>query len=390
MSSENRSRGFPFIFAWLVAVAFVAFAGCLQPSAVRPADRTSGISDTIRYARGFLIEQYPGYKEVSIIDRKAGRTDTLHFLLVKQGVTPPAGRAGLPVIVTPVKSLAVLSSMHVAMAEFAGAADRITGLGNTEYVTSPIVRAGIRAGKVKQVGIDAEINSEAVIALHPDVVLTMSNPEAGPGAYKTLADAGITVLPDADWLETTPLGRAEWVKLFGALLDKEQMIDQKFDSLARRYQRLAAIGSNASPRPSVITDMPFRGTWYVPAGESFVAQFLRDAGADYHWSGIRGTGSLPLSFEAVVPVALKADYWLNLGLVDSKADIAAKDNRFTSFKSFRTGELYNYNRRINELGSNDYWESGSVHPDLVLGDLIRILHPGLLPPDSLFYYKQLK
>jgi iron complex transport system substrate-binding protein len=384
--SDNRSSGFLFFFAALIWIGI----GCRQPSVRPAADRPVQPRTTIRYAHGFRIDYYQGYRDVSILDRKPGRTDTLHYLLVEEGVGPPAGRPGLPVIVTPVKSMAVLSSMHVAMAEFAGVADRITGLGSTRYINSPIVRAGIRAGKVKQVGVDAGINNEAVIALHPDVLLTMSNPEAGGGAYKTLTDAGIPVLPDADWLETTPLGRAEWVKLLGALVDKEELVDKRFDSLAQIYQRLAAIGSKASPKPSVITDMPFKGTWYVPAGESFVAQFLRDAGADYHWSDSKGTGSLALGFETVAPVALKADYWLNLGNVDSKADVAARDNRFTSFRAFQTGALYNYNRRINDLGSNDYWESGSMHPDLILADLIRILHPGLLPGDSLYYYKQLK
>lgn len=374
------------LFAATVPICF----GCRQPSAKQSAERPVDSGSTIEYARGFVITHYRGYRDVGIIDRRGGRTDTLHYLLVDEGVTPPADRTGLPVIVTPVKSMAVLSSMHVAMAEFAGVADRITGLGNIQYVSSPVVRADIRAGKVKQVGIDAEINSEAVIALHPGVVITMSNPDAGTGAYKTLTDAGIPVLPDADWLEKTPLGRAEWVKLWGALADKEDAVDKKFDSLVRSYQRLAAIGSQASPKPGVITDMPFKGTWYVPAGESFVAQFLRDAGADYHWSGTKGTGSLPMSFEAVAPVALKADFWVNLGAVDSRADVAAKDSRFTSFRSFQTGAMYNYNRRVDDLGSNDYWESGSMHPDMILADLIRILHPGLLPQDSLYYYKQLK
>jgi iron complex transport system substrate-binding protein len=378
------------MFRFLFILVLLFPAGCRQPSTAKPADRPVGVVDTIHYAHGFFIVRYPGYRDVGIIDRRAGRADTLHFLLVEQGVAPPADRSGLPVIVTPVKSMVVLSSMHVAMAEFAGVADRITGLGSIQYVYSPIVRAGIRAGKVKQVGIDAGINNEAVISLHPDLVLTMSNPQAGAGAYKTLADAGIPVIPDADWLETSPLGRAEWVRLWGALVDKDAMVNKKFDSLVQSYQRLAAIGSQASPKPTVITDMPFKGTWYVPAGESFMAQFLRDAGADYHWSDTKGTGSLPLSFEAVAPIALKADFWLNQGLVDSRADVGAKDSRFASFKSFQTGNLYNYNRRINDLGSNDYWESGSMHPDLILADLIRILHPGLLPQDSLYYYKQLK
>ena len=121
-----------------------------------------------------------------------------------------------------------------------------------------------------------------------------------------------------------------------------------------------------------------------------MAQFLRDAGAGYHWSNSKGTGSLPLSFESVAPEALTADFWLNVGYVDSKKDILAKDTRYGSFHAFRTGAVYNNNNRTNDLGSNDYWESGAVNPQLVLADLIRILHPGLLPADSLVYYKQLK
>jgi iron complex transport system substrate-binding protein len=386
MFSDNSSPAFLFFFA----AGLLFGIGCNQPSGRSSSDRLVQPRCKIRYAKGFHIDDYQGYRDVSIVDHKAGRTDTLHYLLVEEGINPPADRPGLPVIVTPVRRMVVISSMHVAMAEFAGVADRITGLGSIQYINSPIVRAGILAGKVKQVGIDAGINNEAVVAMHPGVLIAMSNPDAGGGTYKTLTDAGIPVLADADWLETTPLGRAEWVKLMGALVDRDELVDKKFDSLAQSYQRLAAIGSQASPKPSVITDMPFKGTWYVPAGESFMAQFLRDAGADYHWSATRGTGSLPLSFEAIAPVALKADYWLNLGNVDSRADVAANDNRFTSLRAFQTGALYNYNRRINDLGSNDYWESGSMHPDLILADLIRILHPGLLPEDSLYYYKQLK
>ena len=136
--------------------------------------------------------------------------------------------------------------------------------------------------------------------------------------------------------------------------------------------------------------MPFKGTWYMPAGESYMAQFLRDAGASYHWSDSKGTGSLGLSFETVAPEALRADYWLNVGYVDSRADITAKDPRYATFHAFKTDAIYNYNNRVNDLGANDYWESGAVNPQLVLADLIHILHPGLLADDSLMYYKQVK
>ncbi len=316
--------------------------------------------------------------------------DTLDYLLVPQGMAVPAGHPSAQVIITPVQSLIVMSSMHVAQSDFVGVADRIIGLGNGHYVNSTIVRAGITSGKIKLVGMDANLNNEQVVTLHPGVLMTMSNPESAFGQYKTLIDAGIPVLPNAEWLETTPLGRAEWVKLVGALTDREAFVNRKFDSVEQAYQQIAKIGSGATVKPSVIIGMPFKGTWYTPAGESYMAQFLRDAGADYHWSDTKGTGSLALTFESVAPVALTADYWLNVGYVDSKNDILSKDPRYNTFHALQTGAIYNNNKRVNDLGSNDYWESGAVNPQPVLADIIRILHPGLLPADSLYYYKQIK
>jgi len=344
----------------------------------------------LSYAHGFRIDYYEGYREVSVVNQMAGHADTLHYLLVDSGVAAPTDRPGIPVITTPVRQLAVQSSVHVALADFAGVADRITGLGNFQYINSPAVRARIKSGQVKEIGIDSRINSELVISMHPGVLIAMTNPDAAFGLYKPLMDAGIPVMPDAEWLETTPLGRAEWVKLIGALVDKEEFVDQKFDSVARAYEHLAAIGTAAKDKPTVIVNMPFKGTWYMPAGGNYQTQLLRDAGATYPWAGSKGTNSLSLTFEAVAPVALKADYWLNMGYVDSKSDILAKDSRYGGFHAFQTDALYNFNKRVNDIGSNDYWESGIVSPHLILADLIRILHPGLLPQDTLYYYKQLK
>ncbi len=344
----------------------------------------------IKHAKGFRIDYYDHYKLVSIFNPTGSKTDTLRYLLVPAGSTPPPGHSGVPVITTPVKSLVVQSSMHVALADFAGVADRITGLGSLLYISSPVVRQRIKSGEVKEVGLDNTLNNELLIALHPGVLLTMSDPEAATGKNRTLQDAGIPLLPVAEWMETTPLGRAEWVKLLAALVNREDVVNPKFDSVEQEYLKLAAIGSKASDRPSVIIGMPYKGSWFMPAGGSYMSQFLRDAGAAYHWGDTEGSGSLTMNFETVAPEALKADYWLNVGTADSKAAIAAGDSRYTQFHSFRTGAIYNDTRRTNDLGSNDYWESGAVNPQLILADLIRILHPGLLPNDSLFYYKQLK
>lgn len=346
-------------------------------------------TSVVRYAHSFRIDYYDHYKLVRIYNSLSGKMDTLEYLLVQRGYPLPAGYPKAQVIHIPVKTIIGMSSMHIALADFAGVADRVIGLGSLQYVTSPDVRKNIKAGKIAQVGLDNNMNNEMILTMHPDVLMDMGNPDASFGRYKTLTDAGVPVLLNVEWLESNPLGRAEWVKLMAALVNKEALVNRKFDSLAAAYEKLAQMARQIDVKPSVIIGMPFKGSWFVPAGESYVAQFLRDAGASYRWSDSKGVGSLSLNFEAVAPEALTADYWLNVGDVNTKADIAAKDQRYTSFRPFKTGQIYNYNKLVNDMGSNDYWESGAVNPHVILADLIRIVHPELLPDHSLVYYKQL-
>jgi iron complex transport system substrate-binding protein len=344
----------------------------------------------IHYSHGFSIEYYDHYKLVSVLNYLAGTKDTLRYLLVPEGYPAPKGYPGAQVIHTPVRTIIGMSSMHIALAAFAGVAGRITGLGSLDYVSSREVRNNIKSGKVVAVGLEGTMNNELIITMHPGVLIATGNPDAGFGRYKTLTDAGVPVLLNNEWLETTPLGRAEWVKLMGALVDKEAWVDKKFDSIARLYNDLAQTGRRTRDKPHVIIGMPFKGTWYMPAGESYMAEFLRDAGAGYHWYDSKGVGSLALSFESAAPEALTAPFWLNVGDVDTKKEITDKDIRYGSFLAFRTGNLYNNNRQTNDQGSNDYWESGAVYPQVVLADMISILHPGLLPGHQLVYYKQLQ
>lgn len=389
---------FKFRISSLVFLCLLLAASCKDAKQNDKKDTSSltTVTDTIsgkasvQYARGFSITYHDHYKLVKILNRLNNQTDTLQYLLVQTGFPAPAGFPKAQVINIPVKTIIGMSSMHVALTDFVGISDRITGLGSLQYITSPVVRGNIKTGKVAEVGLDGNLNNELIISMHPGILIDMANPEAGFGKFKTLIDAGVPVLLNTEWLENTPLGRAEWVKLIAALVNKEDEVNLKFDSLAREYNRLAELGRKAATKPSVIIGMPFKGDWFVPAGGSYMAEFLRDAGAGYKWSDTKGVGSLELNFESVAPEALKADYWLNVGYVDKKTDIAAKDTRYTSFKPYKTGQLYNNNLRVNDIGSNDYWESGGVSPQIILADMIRILHPELLPDHQLVYYKQLK
>ncbi len=345
---------------------------------------------TVKYAKGFTVAYHGSYKVVNILNHFEDQVDTLRYVLVPRGITPAISYPNAQVIQIPVRRMVGMSSMHVALVDFLESAEVLAGLGNLKYVSSAGVRKNITAGKVKEVGKGEEVNEELLITMQPDLLMATGSPDAKFSRYNTLMDAGIPVLMNSEWLETTPLGRAEWVKLMAVLLNKEALVNQKFGQLEKEYHRLAALTQKATIKPSIITGMPFKGTWSVPDGDSYMARFLQDAGTTYHWAKVQGKGSLHLDFERVAPVALQADFWLNVGYVDSKEDIVAKDVRFKDFRPFRQGAIYNNNKRVNDIGSNDYWESGAVNPHLILADLIKILHPELLPQHKLVYYKQLR
>ncbi len=343
----------------------------------------------VKHAKGFTLSYHGNYKVVHILNHFENHSDTLQYILVQRGTPPPPHYPDAQVIEIPLRRLVGMSSMHVGLIDFAESADVLVGLGNLKYVSSSRVIQNIAAGKVKEVGNGGEMNNELLISMQPDLVMAVGSPDATFSRYQTLVGAGVPVLLNTEWLETTPLGRAEWVKLMAALLNKEELVNKKFAYVEKEYLRLAALTKGTISKPNIITGMPYKGTWAVPDGDSYMAHFLKDAATTYHWSDIAGKGSLQLDFESVAPVALKAHFWLNVGYVDSKEDIAAKDVRYKDFRPFELGTIYNNNKRVNDRGANDYWESGAVSPHLILADIIRILHPELLPEHELVYYKQL-
>lgn len=349
------------------------------------------IKTDIHHARGFRIEYFKDFKLVSIINPFGGEGDTLQYILQKKGAAMPDGYSRAQRIEIPVKNLVAMSSMHVGLLGFLNAEEVLTGLGSLQYVYSPKVISLIKAGKIAEVGRDQGLNDEKVIEMRPGLVMTIGNPGGKMDHYRILKEAGIPVLINSEWVEQTPLGRAEWVKLMAALLDKEVLVNEKFAQVEAEYERLSALTQKAKTKPTVLSGLNTKDAWFLPAGNSYMARFFEDAGADYHWHNTPATGSLPLSFEAVYPFALTADYWLNVGFDshDTRKSIIAQDARYADFKATRTGKLYSYNRLVSDQGSNDFFESGSVNPHTVLADMIRIFHPGLLPDHQLVYYKQL-
>ena len=352
----------------------------------------AGEKVAIHHAKGFSIKYFTNYKVVTIVSPFEKTADTVRYVLVQRGTAHPKGFSSNQIIEIPIRNLVAMSSMHVGLISFLDAEDILVGLGDLKYVSSPKVIERIKAGKIAELGKGQSINEEKLITMHPDLLMAMGSPVARMDRYTTVNEAGVPVLINSEWVETTPLGRAEWVKLMAALLNKEKEVNEKFAQVEKEYNRLTALTRNVSPKPSLISGINSKDAWFVPDGDSYMTKFFHDAGATYHWSNTKATGSLPLNFEAVYPIALKADFWLNVGIgnLESKQDVLAKDARYADFKAFKTGQIYSYSKQINERGSNAFWESGAVNPQVVLADLIKILHPNLLPKHELVYYKQIK
>ncbi|WP_234735058.1 ABC transporter substrate-binding protein [Tellurirhabdus bombi] len=389
---------FRFFFGtWLVGLSGLLLS-CSSASTLTEQSETAATSKdyfaektAVRYAKGFRIKYFNNYKLVEIMNPFEQKADTIRYVLVQRGTPHPDGYAKSQIIEIPLRSLVAMSSMHVGLVGFLEAEDILVGLGNLKYVSSSKVIQRIEAKKVVEVGKDQTIDEERLITMHPDLLMAVGSPVSRMDRYRTLTDAGVPVLINSEWVETTPLGRAEWVKLMAALLNQEKAVNQKFGALEKEYNRLVKLTRNIARKPTIISGMNSKDAWFVPDGDSYMTRFFLDAGATYPWSGTKTTGSLPLNFEAVYPIALTADCWLNVGItnINSKQDILAKDARYADFKAFKTGQVYGYSKRVNARGSNDFWESGAVNPQLVLADMIKILHPDLLPKHELVYYKQI-
>jgi iron complex transport system substrate-binding protein len=223
--------------------------------------------------------------------------------------------------------------------------------------------------------------------LDPDVIMTSASGSADFDTHPKLEEVGLTVVLNADYLDVTPLGRAEWGKFIAVFYNEEAQAEALFNDVTTEYEALLELTADVAERPTVFANTPFEGTWYMPGGQSYTAQLFDTAGADYLWSDDESTSTLFLDFESVFDQAAEGDYWLNLGFVFSLADLEASDERFADFTAFQNGTVYNYDLRSNEFGGNDFFESAAANPHLVLADLIKIFHPDLLPDHELVYYR---
>jgi iron complex transport system substrate-binding protein len=284
-----------------------------------------------------------------------------------------------------------MSTTHLAMVAALGEEEAIAGVSGTDLIYNSGISQRINEGLIYDVGYESGMNNELIIRLSPDLIMIYGIGSESAGYTGKIKELGIKVMFNADYLETDPLGKAEWIKLFGALFCKEKMADSIFNSVSESYNRIKAfVSQNSEEKPEVLLGLPFRDTWFISPGNSYAGRFIEDAGGNYLWHDTESSVSMPYSIEDVFLRSLKADYWLNIGSVSSKREIYSLDSRLESIPCCRNGNTYNNNKRISPAGGNDYWESGILNPHLILKDIATILHPELFPDTELFYYRKIE
>ena len=345
---------------------------------------------SVDYGAGFSVEYARHYKLLTVETPFPGAETPASYLLVQCGAPVPDGFDDAVMVEVPVQRMVALSTSYLPYLPELDMVERLVGVENFSYITTTAIRTQIDAGVLAEVGSGGEVNVEAVLAAEPDMVMTFATGAADFDAGPKLQEAGVTVVLNADYLETTPLGRTEWVKFIATFFNAEAAATEWFGQVAAGYEALSGLAAEAQAQPTVLLNTPFDSVWYLPGGEGYQAQLLRDAGAAYLWADEPGTASLPLDFEAVFASAADADFWINVGFFGGLDDLEAADARFAAFAAFQNGQVYNNDARQNEFGGWDYYEGGVANPHLVLGDLIAIFHPELLPDHAFVYYRPLE
>ena len=372
-----------------------AAPGASPPVAVASPEDLFPDRARVRHARGFTIEYHGTYKKLEVLRPWRNAGVGFSYVLVQRGCDPPPDLPrGAMVVPIPVERLALLSTAWTAFFPMLGVEDAAVGLAGCEWVHTPEIVSRIRQGRVQEIGdggrgMNRGIHLERLILVRPDAVMVYATGIPEYDQHPKLLEAGFKTVINGSHMESTPLGRLEWIKFVAAFFNREAEAERVFDDIAVRYEALAARTRNVSRRPTAFCTVAFRGTWYMPGGAGYNARLLEDAGARYVWREDTTAGVMPLAIETVVERARDAEFWIDTNQARSLQELLAMDERYGSFASFRSGKVFNNDARLNANGGNDYWETGAARPDLVLADLVSIFHPELLPGHRRIWYRQL-
>lgn len=391
--AANRKRVHAFISSAVVfVVVFVAALLSLSGCRKSRLSTSDAVGDTIplryaqnltmvRYSDGILVELKDPWHEGRILHRywltedSNSKRSSLHTSLSSL-------HSPLSSIKFPLQRSVVFNTAHASLIGMLNATDRIAGVADLKYMLLPDVQRRVQQGEIVDCGNSMSPDIEQIVSLHADAILL--SPFENSGGYGRLEKLGIPIIECADYMETSPLGRAEWMRFYGLLFGCSQQADSLFSMVERAYCSLRDSVSTSAPL-KILTERLTGSTWYVPGGKSTMGRLIADAGATYAWADDDHSGSLALSFETVLSKSGNADVWLmNTSSPQpfTYESLAAEHHGYTQFKAFREQNIY----FINTL-QVPYFEEVSFRPDLLLRDYITMLHPNPQHPPLRYFQK---
>ncbi len=347
----------------------------------------------ISHAGGFSISIFDnGIKRIEVTSPWPNSDDVFSYALIPRDRIELAQSLSFEanaIIPIPVERVIVTSTTHIPALEALGVEHSLIGFPETRYISSAKTRHLIEQGKVAELGSNESLNTEITIALEPDLVVGFGIDNKN-SAYGSIESTGIPVVYNGDWTEESPLGKAEWIKFFAPFFDLETRADSIFKAIESDYLESVKLAKSVQTSPSVLSGALYKDIWYLPAGDSWAAKFMKDANANYLWGHTEGTGSLSLSLETVLSEANNADIWISPSQYSSYEELEDANDHYLIFKAFKERKVYTFARTKGVTGGLLYYELAPNRPDIVLRDLIHIFHPQLLPEYQPYFFKPLE
>ena len=375
----------------ILLTAILLVTSCGNGNRPTESYRKNALNETFTASR-FRIDDCQGYKRLVITDpwQNSGGTELTYYLAPHNAQLPDTVPEAA-VIRVPIQRIVCMSTTHTAMLRALDAADIIVGVSGTDLIYDSLILDAVSRGMIHDVGYEANLDKELVVSLKPDLLMAYSVGASSAEYLRKLEEMGVKVMYNADYLEEHPLARCEWIRVFGILTGKEARADSLFCAVTAAYLSLAEmVRDSVREHPDVLLGAPWEDVWYISPANSYIGRLISDAGGRYLFDDLSEPNSVPFSVEAVFRRATDADIWINPGTAASLSAIAVADHRMMKLPVCVAGNIWNNRNRMTPSGGNDYWESAVVHPELLLKDIVSILHPGLLPDHQQLYYRRLE
>ncbi len=372
-------------------IVFISFISCENKPKQPENIKQDVVNSHFEYAKGFHITTNENFKILTIKNPWPKADKAYKYALVHRNVLPTItlNKDEFDGIITiPIERIVVTSTTHIPALELLNVENTLIGFPGTDYISSEKTRVLIENDMIRELGKNEGLNTEVLLDLKPDVVVGFGI-DGNNKSLETIKKSNIPVVYNGDWVEKSPLAKAEWIKFFGVLYNKEKEADSVFKTIENNYKEAKLLAAHVEEQPTVLCGAMHKDIWYLPSNTSPEAQLLKDANVNYLWQDSDGNGSLALSFESVYNKAKDADIWLSPSYYGTYESLEKASDHYTKFDAFKNKSIFTFSNTTGTTGGVTYYELGIARPDLVLKDLIKICHPDLLPNYYTQFFKPL-